>query len=107
VAMRRFAFLTVTPCVPIIPCDMATTMRKPAARHATAQKLAAEKAEEAAKVLHSFAATLKSLDALTPPRDTRAPTPRNWWRMQAGRFNDDPTFGDFVAQVQAARKREG
>jgi hypothetical protein len=33
-------------------------------------------------------------------------TPRNWWRLQAGRFKDDPTFDQFVAQVQAARKHE-
>jgi len=60
-----------------------------------------------AKVLHSFATTLKSLDELEPTTGTPAPTPRNWWRIQAGRFKNDPTFSDFVAQVQAARKREG
>jgi hypothetical protein len=36
-----------------------------------------------------------------------APTPRNWWQVQSGRFRDDSTFADFVAQVRAARKREG
>jgi len=54
---------------------MATSQRKPRLKRATAQKRAAQKI-----------------------------TPRNWWRLQAGRFKDDPTFADFVAQVQAARK---
>ena len=35
------------------------------------------------------------------------PEPRNWWRLQAGRFKDDLTFSDFVAKVQEARKHEG
>jgi len=69
--------------------------------------MAAEKAEEVAEALHLFAATLISLDGSSPAKRTPAPTPRNWWRLQAGRFKDDPTFPDFVAQVQAARKREG
>jgi len=72
---------------------------------ASAQKRAAEEVEEVAKALHSFAATLTSLDALTPA--ARAATKHHWWRLQAGRFRDDPTFPDFVAQVQAARKHEG
>jgi hypothetical protein len=33
-------------------------------------------------------------------------TPRNWWRLQAGRFKDDPTFSEFVALVRAARSQE-
>jgi hypothetical protein len=86
---------------------MATSTRKPSNRRPTAQKRAADKAEEVAKVLHSFAATLNSLDALNPPTRKALPNPRNWWRLQAGRFKDDPTFPDFVAQVQATRKREG
>jgi hypothetical protein len=86
---------------------MATSTRKPPGNRASAQKLAALKAEEVAKVLHSFATTLKSLDELKPAKRTPVPTPHNWWRVQAGRFKNDPTFSDFVAQVQAARKREG
>ena len=85
---------------------MAATTRKPGAIRASAQKLAARKAEEAAKVLHSFAATLNSLDESSRAA-TPTPTRRNWWKLQAGRFRDDPTFADFVAQVQAARKLEG
>jgi beta-phosphoglucomutase-like phosphatase (HAD superfamily) len=86
---------------------MATSTRKSSTDRSSAQKRAAEKAEEAAEVLHSFAATLNSLDALTPASRHRTPTPRNWWHLQAGRFKDDPTFPDFVTQVQAARRREG
>jgi hypothetical protein len=86
---------------------MATSSRKSQAGRASAQKRAAEKAEEVAAVLHSFAATLNSLDAVAPASRAPLPTPRNWWRLQAGRFKDDPTFSDFVAQVQAARKHEG
>jgi len=86
---------------------MATSTRKSSTSHATAQKRAAEKAEEAAKVLHSFAATLTSLDAMTPVSRARTPNPRNWWRLQAGRFKADPTFSEFVAKVQEARKHEG
>jgi hypothetical protein len=40
-------------------------------------------------------------------RKPAAATPRNWWRLQAGRFKNDPTFPEFVAQVQAARRHEG
>jgi hypothetical protein len=86
---------------------MAASTRKSPTSRATAQKQAAEKAEEAARVLHSFAASLTNLDALTPAARAPIAIPRNWWRLQAGRFKDDPTFPDFVAQVQAARKREG
>ena len=85
---------------------MATVTRKSSASHLTPQKRAAQKAEEVAKVLQSFAATLNSLEASTPDSRTPAPMPGNWWRLQAGRFKDDPTFPDFVAQVQAARKHE-
>ena len=85
---------------------MATSTRKPSPSHATAQKRAAEKAEEVAELLHSFAATLFSLDALTTASRKPPTTPRNWWRLQAGRFKKDPTFSDFVAQIQAARKQE-
>jgi hypothetical protein len=42
-----------------------------------------------------------------PCPKNRLPTPPNWWRVQAGRFKNDPTFADFVAQVQAIRKVEG
>jgi hypothetical protein len=83
---------------------MPTSTRKRSARQATAQKRAAEKAEQVAKHLHSFAATLLALDAFASPRRPSTPTPRNWWRLQSGRFKDDPTFADFVADVQAARK---
>lgn len=86
---------------------MAASARKSPTTPASAQKRAAEKAEEVAGVLHSFAATLISLDAVAPTHRTSTPTPRNWWHLQAGRFKGDPTFADFVARVQAARKREG
>jgi crotonobetainyl-CoA:carnitine CoA-transferase CaiB-like acyl-CoA transferase len=86
---------------------MAAITRKSPANRASAQKLAARKAEQVAKVLQSFAATLNSLDE--PKQASRRPTltARNWWKAQAGRFRDDPTFPEFVAQVQAARRREG
>jgi hypothetical protein len=86
---------------------MAVSLRKKSSKRASAQKRAAQKAEEVAKLLHSFAVTLMSLEAGTSASRTPTPTPRNWWRLQAGRFKDDPTFPDFVAQVQAARKHEG
>lgn len=86
---------------------MTTSTEESSEIYAKAQKLAAEKAEEAAKLLHSFAASLNSLDELTPPARQPSPTPRNWWKSQAGRFKDDPTFAEFVANVQAARKQEG
>jgi hypothetical protein len=86
---------------------MPTSVRKSPNRRATAQKRAADKAEEVAKALHSFAATLNSLDATNPATGRPVPTPRNWWRLQAGRFKGDATFPEFVAQVQAARRREG
>jgi len=98
--------LTAAISAPIIVIAMPTSTKKLSNRRATAQKRAAAKAEEAAKVLHSLAVTLLSLDAFTPPGRMAPPTPRNWWRLQAGRFKDDPTFPDFVAQVQAARKCE-
>jgi len=85
---------------------MGTSTRKPSKRPASAQARAAEKAEALAHLLQSFADSLLSLDVL-PKASNRAPTPRNWWRVQAGRFRDDPTFSDFVAGVQAARKHEG
>jgi len=84
---------------------MPTAIRKSPARRATAQERAAEKAEEVAKLLHSFAAALNNLD-VSGSKST-LPTPRNWWKLQAGRFKNDPTFADFVAQVQASRKQEG
>jgi hypothetical protein len=67
---------------------------------------AAKKAEEAAKILHSFAGSLIELDSLGTASGTPSPTPRNWWRLQSGRFKNDPTFAAFVAQVQASRKQE-
>ncbi len=100
-------FLTAAPQTPIIPLDMATSTRKSSILRSSAQKRAARKAEEAAKVLHSFAQSLNSLDALTPASGKTAVTKRNWWRAQAGRFKDDSSFPEFVAQVQAARKKEG
>lgn len=96
-----------SPSVPIILLAMAMSTHKSPVSRLSAQKLAAQKAEEVATHLHSFAATLISLDALTPASHRPTPTPRNWWKLQAGRFQDDPTFADFVAQVQAARKHEG
>jgi hypothetical protein len=88
---------------------MTTSVRKSRGKPESAQKLVAEKAEEVASVLHSFAATLISLDQSAPPggRSAPAPTPRNWWKVQAGRFKNDPTFAEFIAQVQAARRHEG
>lgn len=86
---------------------MATSTRKSSSRRPTAQQRAADKAEEVADVLRDFAASLQSLDALKPTAREALPTPRNWWRLQAGRFKKDPTFPDFVAQVQAARRHEG
>jgi hypothetical protein len=86
---------------------MAAITRKSPAKRASAQKLAARKAEQAAKVLQSFAATLNSLDEPKPTSRRPTLTPRNWWKTQPGRFREDPTFPEFVAQVQAARKREG
>jgi hypothetical protein len=100
-------FLTAASIAPIICKDMATSTRKPPTKRSTPQKQAAEKAEEVAKALHSFAATLSLLDATKPAGRKAVATPRNWWRLQAGRFKDDPTFPDFVAQVQAARRNEG
>ena len=85
---------------------MPASTRKSSPRFIAARKRAAKKAEQLGKLLQSFAADLNSLDESTKPASP-APTPRNWWRLQAGRFKDDPTFPDFVAQVQAARRREG
>jgi hypothetical protein len=81
--------------------------RRSSPQLATAQKRAAQKAEEVARVLRAFAASLNSLDALKLAVRGQLPTPRNWWRLQAGRFKKDPTFPDFVSQIQAARRREG
>ena len=93
--------------VPIILVVMATLARKPSLRRPSAQKLAALKAEEAANVLHSLAATLNTLEQSDREGRSAIPTTRNWWRVQSGAFRDDPTFPEFVAQVQAARRREG
>jgi hypothetical protein len=82
---------------------MASTTRKPPATRAAAEKRAAKGAEELADALHAFAANLRSLERAAAQK----PTPRNWWRTQAGRFKDDPTFPEFVARVQAARRQEG
>jgi hypothetical protein len=84
---------------------MAVTTRKSSSKQLTPQRRAAEKAEQVAKLLHSFAADLNGLDTRTNKRIE--PTPRNWWNLQSGRFKTDPTFADFVAQIQAARKQEG
>jgi hypothetical protein len=86
---------------------MATSTRKSSGQRATAQKRAAEKAEEVAKLLHSFAQSLKSPEVSTSDGGQPRATARNWWRAQAGRFKDDPTFGEFVARAQAARRQEG
>ena len=86
---------------------MATFARKRPARSASAQKLAALKAEEAANVLHSLATTLNTLEQSSRANQRPIATSRNWWKLQSGAFRDDPTFPEFVAQVQAARKREG
>jgi hypothetical protein len=83
---------------------MAVSAKKTPANRAAAQKLAARRAEELAKALHSFAGTLSALD--TQDYAGRNPTPRNWWRLQAGRFKSDPSFPEFVAEVQASRRRE-
>jgi hypothetical protein len=85
---------------------MATTLKKSPSRRASAQKRAAREAEQVAKVLHSFAATLIALEEVAAARAKPAPTPRNWWRLQAGRFKDDSSFPRFAAQVQAARKED-
>ena len=31
---------------------------------------------------------------------------RNWQRLQAGKFKSDPTFPEFVAQVQTAKRQK-
>ena len=79
-----------------------STLKRSGKQTNAAGARAARQAEAVAKLLYSFAASLKSLNDLTPT----APTPRDWWRTQAGRFKDDPSFPDFVAKVRAARKRE-
>jgi hypothetical protein len=84
---------------------MPTATRKTPTSRATAQKRAAQKAEEVANVLHSFATALSNLDDSAPK--SLKPTPRNWWKLQAGRFKNDTSFSEFVAQVQAARRQEG
>ena len=106
IGVVRTSFLTGVVCLHTMPVVMATSTRKPRSQ-IIARKLAAEKAEEVARVLHSFAGSLKALDASSPETRKSAVTPRNWWRVQAGRFKDDPTFSEFVAQVQAARRAEG
>lgn len=85
---------------------MPTSAGKSSLRFKAARQRAARKAEQVGKLLQSFAADLNSLDESTPAHRP-VPTPRNWWHLQAGRFKDDSAFFDFVAQVQAARKREG
>jgi hypothetical protein len=67
------------------------------------QRLAAKRAAELAEVLQAFAESLRTLDASVKLTSAQ-PTPRNWWRLQAGRFKEDPTFAGFVRQVQACRK---
>jgi hypothetical protein len=86
---------------------MPTPSRTGSRKRVSPQQRAARKAEEVAKLLHAFAATLTSLDATTARLDPTKPNPRSWWREQAGRFKDDPSFAAFVAKVQAARKSEG
>jgi hypothetical protein len=86
---------------------MAASTGKLASKAASAQKRAARQAEAAAKVLHSLASSLNSLHDSNRAIRKPAVTPRNWWKVQAGRFRDDPTFAEFVSQVRAARKREG
>lgn len=71
----------------------------------TPEELAADRAAELAELLRSFAESLRSLDVSAKQAGERDVTPRNWWRLQAGRFADDPTFEDFVREVQAARSR--
>jgi len=44
-------------------------------------------------------------DLALPPANREQATPRNWWKLQAGRFKNDPTFAEFVGQVQIARKQ--
>jgi hypothetical protein len=84
---------------------MPAMVRKSPACRLTAQKRAAKKAEEVARLLHSFATALNNLDV--SPSKSQSPTPRNWWKLQAGRFSNDSSFDEFVAQVQAARRQEG
>jgi hypothetical protein len=84
-----------------------SSVRSASGRGVSAQKRAAAKAEEAAKILHTFATTLNSLNEVKRASHTPTVTSRNWWKIQGGRFREDPTFNEFVAQVQAARKREG
>jgi hypothetical protein len=88
---------------------MATATRKSSTSRTSAQKRVAKEAEQVAKHLHSFAASLNSIDAsfIHGHGANPKPTPRNWWKLQAGRFKNDSTFADFVAEVQAARKQEG
>jgi len=81
---------------------MSASTRKKSKPRTSPQTRAAREAEEVAKSLRAFAVTLNALDQNQPAK----PTPRNWWRKQAGRFAQDQTFPAFVAQVQAARKRE-
>jgi hypothetical protein len=85
---------------------MANSIRRSSTRRKSAQKRAAELAEEAAKALRSFADSLKLLETAASNGGKQTPTPRNWWRVQAARFENDPTFGEFVARVQAARRQE-
>jgi hypothetical protein len=85
---------------------MPVAQKKNGRDRAAAQRLAAKRAEEAAKVLHSLAETLAALNPAAPPTRQTKITPRNWWRLQAGHFADDPSFPEFVQQIQAARKRE-
>lgn len=82
---------------------MASSVIKRPVGKAAARKRAGQEVEDLIKALQSFRAVLtEQLKDAAP-----SPTPRNWWQLQAGRFKDDPTFPEFVAQVQAARKRDG
>jgi hypothetical protein len=97
--------LTLVRDVPIIQMQMASTTRKTPAKRGAAERRAAKVAEELADALHSFATTLRALETSAVAK--AKPTPRNWWRTQVGRFDDDPTFPEFVARVRAARRKEG
>lgn len=96
--------LTRTLFMPIIQSAMATAAQQARKNPKVPAHLAAQRAAELADVLQAFAETLRSLDASMTPG--RKPGIRNWWRTQAGRFKDHPTFSEFVRQVQDARKRD-
>jgi hypothetical protein len=85
---------------------MAATVKPSSRKPTSARKRAAREAEQAARVLHSFAASLMSMEKQMAAAAKPTPTPRNWWRLQAGRFKDDPSFAHFAAQVRASRKED-